>query len=88
MADSWFSLSREDQVEALEFAAARTGRPAHLLEKDIWVVWVLSAIYESNLAGKLTFKGAPRCPRSIASSIGFLRTWISPTTSANLPPTF
>ena len=57
MADSWFSLSRADQVEALEFAAARTGRPAHLLEKDIWVVWVLSAIYESNLASKLTFKG-------------------------------
>lgn len=57
MADVWFSLSREDQAEALEFAAARTGRPAHLLEKDIWVVWVLSAIYESDLAGKLTFKG-------------------------------
>lgn len=53
----WFSLSREDQAEGLEFAAARTGRPAHLLEKDIWVVWVLSAIYESALASKLTFKG-------------------------------
>lgn len=57
MAESWFSLSRTDQVEALEFASARTGRPAHLLEKDIWVVWVLSAIYESHLASKLTFKG-------------------------------
>ena len=57
MAESWFSLSREAQVEALEFAAARTGRPAHLLEKDIWVVWVLAAIYESDLASKLTFKG-------------------------------
>lgn len=57
MAESWFSLSRDDQVEALEFAADRTGRPAHLLEKDIWVVWVLSAIYESDLASKLTFKG-------------------------------
>ena len=57
MAESWFSLSREDQVEALEFAAASTGRPAHLLEKDIWVVWVLSVIYESDLANKLTFKG-------------------------------
>jgi len=41
----------------LEFAAARTGRPAHLLEKDIWMVWVLSAVYESDLASKLTFKG-------------------------------
>jgi hypothetical protein len=37
--------------------SARTGRPAHLLEKDIWVLWALSAIYESTLASKLTFKG-------------------------------
>lgn len=57
MADSWFSLGRADQAEALEVAAARTGRPPHLLEKDIWVVWTLSAIYESALAEKLTFKG-------------------------------
>lgn len=55
--EHWFSLSRDDQAEALEFAAAHSGRPAHLLEKDIWVVWVLSAIYESTLANKLTFKG-------------------------------
>lgn len=57
MSESWFSLSRADQAEALEVAASRTGRPAHLLEKDIWVVWALSAIYSSRLAEKLTFKG-------------------------------
>ena len=57
MSESWFALSRADQAEALEVAAGRTGRPAHLLEKDIWVVWALSAIYGSPLAEKLTFKG-------------------------------
>lgn len=57
MAENWFLLSLRDQAEALDFAAARTGRPAHLLEKDIWVVWVLSVIYDSELARKLTFKG-------------------------------
>lgn len=57
VAESWFGLSREDQAEALEVAAGRSGRPAHLLEKDIWVVWALSAIYGSPLAGTLTFKG-------------------------------
>lgn len=57
MAEPWFSLSVDDKAEALEYAAARTGRPAHLLEKDIWVVWALSAIYESTLASNLTFKG-------------------------------
>jgi predicted nucleotidyltransferase component of viral defense system len=57
LSESWFSLGRADQAEALEVAAGRTGRPAHLLEKDIWVVWALSAIYGSQLAEKLTFKG-------------------------------
>ena len=57
MADSWFALSRKDQTEALEVAAAQTGRPPHLLEKDIWIVLTLSAIYGSGLADKLTFKG-------------------------------
>ena len=57
MPESWFELSSTDQSEALEVAAGRSGRPAHLLEKDIWVVWTLSAIYGSALGGSLTFKG-------------------------------
>jgi len=57
MPESWFELSSADQSEALEVAAGRGGRPAHLLEKDIWVVWALSAIYDSTLGDSLTFKG-------------------------------
>ena len=57
MPESWFELSSADQSEALEVAAGRSGRPAHLLEKDIWVVWALSAIYNSPLGNTLTFKG-------------------------------
>ena len=57
MPESWFELSSADQSEALEVAAGRSGRPAHLLEKDIWVVWALSAIYDAPLGGTLTFKG-------------------------------
>jgi len=57
MAESWFKLDRNDQSEALEVAASELGRPAHLLEKDIWVVWTLDAIYKSMLGEALTFKG-------------------------------
>ena len=57
MAEAWFALSLKDQAEALEVAAGRSGRPAHLLEKDIWVVWALGVIYSSPLAKTLTFKG-------------------------------
>lgn len=57
MADSWFALSKEDQADALAVAADRLGRPAHLLEKDVWVVWTLSSLYRSPIAESLTFKG-------------------------------
>lgn len=57
MAESFFVLSKADQREALEYARAQSGRPAHLLEKDIWVVWALHTLFDSPLAEDLTFKG-------------------------------
>lgn len=57
MAEYFFDLSRNDQREALEYVRAESGRPTHLLEKDVWVVWALRALFESPLASDLTFKG-------------------------------
>lgn len=58
MAEYFFDLSPDDQREALEYARDQTGRPAHLLEKDVWVVWTLRALFGSPpLSTDLTFKG-------------------------------
>jgi hypothetical protein len=57
VAEHFFALSRADQREVLEQARAQTGRPTHLLEKDVWVVWALAALFRSPLAADLTFKG-------------------------------
>lgn len=57
MAESFFSLSRQEQSDALGVAAAASGRPVHLLEKDIWVVWTLNALFESHFGDHLVFKG-------------------------------
>lgn len=57
MAEPFFALSTVDQREVLELARERTGRPTHLLEKDVWVVWALNALFTSALASDLTFKG-------------------------------
>ena len=57
MADYFFDLSTKDRREALEYVRAETGRPAHLLEKDVWVVWTLGKLFESQLSADLTFKG-------------------------------
>jgi hypothetical protein len=57
MADAFLQLSVEDRREALSVAADRSGRPAHLLEKDVWVVWALATLYGSPLGENLVFKG-------------------------------
>ena len=41
MTENYLTLSHEDRLEALGVAATQSGRPAHLLEKDIWVVWAV-----------------------------------------------
>lgn len=56
MAD-YFSLSPEEKNEALGVASTQSGRPIHLLEKDVWVVWALKQLYQSPFAEHLTFKG-------------------------------
>ena len=57
MDESYFALSRDDQREVLEQVRAKIDRPTHLLEKDVWVVWTLAALFDSPLASDLTFKG-------------------------------
>jgi Nucleotidyl transferase AbiEii toxin, Type IV TA system len=57
MAESFFALSPADRNEALAVAASKSGRPAHILEKDAWVVWTLSALFRSPFAQHLIFKG-------------------------------
>ena len=65
----FFALSRADQREALLAAAERAGRPAHLLEKDIWVVWALEHLFGGPHAANLVFKGGT----SLSKAYGVIR---------------
>ena len=78
----FFELPREDQREALLVAAEHSGRPLHLLEKDVWVVWALHHLFTGPHAQHLVFKGGTS--RLTASFCAFPKTWTSPTTSAPL----
>ncbi len=57
MAEAFLALSSRDRRDALGIAADLSGWPVHLLEKDVWVVWALSALYASPLGADLVFKG-------------------------------
>jgi hypothetical protein len=69
MADAFLLLPVADRREALNFAADQSGRPAHLLEKDVWVVWALAALYGSALGEHLVFKGGT----SLSKAYGVIR---------------
>lgn len=69
MADPFLLLPAEDRLEALSVAADRSGRPAHLLEKDAWVVWALATLYGSLLGEHLVFKGGT----SLSKAYGVIR---------------
>jgi len=57
MAEAFLTLSKDDRREVLGVAASASGRPPHILEKDVWVVWALDALFGSALGEHLVFKG-------------------------------
>lgn len=69
MPDHFLLLSKKDQFDALGVAADALKRPAHLLEKDVWVVWALETLFGSSLATKLAFKGGT----SLSKAFGVIR---------------
>ncbi|MBF2755878.1 MAG: nucleotidyl transferase AbiEii/AbiGii toxin family protein [Gammaproteobacteria bacterium AqS3] len=57
MSEAFLSLSVEDRLEVIGSAARHLKRSINLLEKDIWVVWSLQTLFESELGDHLVFKG-------------------------------
>jgi predicted nucleotidyltransferase component of viral defense system len=57
MPDVFLKLSAADRREALAVAAAVSGRPLHLLDKDVWLVWLLDVLFRSPFGEHLVFKG-------------------------------
>ena len=69
MAEQYLELGPGDRREVLEFAASESGRPAYLLEKDIWVVWTLRTLFEAPMGAPLVFKGGT----SLSKAYGAIR---------------
>lgn len=69
MADDFFRLGAVDRQEALSVAASASGRPIHLLEKDVWVVWTLRTVFGAEIGDDLVFKGGT----SLSKAYGAIR---------------
>ncbi|WP_341485630.1 nucleotidyl transferase AbiEii/AbiGii toxin family protein [Thioclava sp. GXIMD4215] len=57
MVEAFLNLAATDRFDVLGVAADRLERPAHLLEKDVWVVWALQVLFASAVKDHLVFKG-------------------------------
>ena len=57
MAEPFLSLGARERADILLTAAARSRRSAVILEKDIWVCWVLDALFSMPDPHPMAFKG-------------------------------
>jgi hypothetical protein len=57
LSENYLTLSRMERLEAIGLAATESGRPIHVLEKDIWVVWALDGLSRSQFGEHLVLKG-------------------------------
>jgi hypothetical protein len=69
VSEKFLNLTDAERREALGVATSNSGRPAHLLEKDVWVVWCLDTLFSSPLGEHLVFKGGT----SLSKAYGAIR---------------
>ena len=69
MAERYLDLALVDRREVLDVAASASGRPAYLLEEDVWVVWALEALFGDPFGTPLVFKGGT----SLSKAYGAIR---------------
>ena len=68
MGDTQFqSLSADERRDALEVAITLGSPRAYLLEKDIWVVEVLDALFSASFGPELVFKGGTSLAKAYAA---------------------
>jgi hypothetical protein len=53
----WLNLSEEDRLISIQQAANKSGMSTKVIEKDWWVTLVLKAVFQSEFALHLSFKG-------------------------------
>ncbi len=69
MTEHFMTLPSAGRKEALIVAAANSGRPPHLLEKDVWMAWSLDVFFRSPFGEALVFKGGT----SLSKAYGAIR---------------
>lgn len=67
MLESLLSQPAADQAEIIRAISAQAGRSAVVLEKDLWVCWVLRALFEMPGRKRMVFKGGTSLSKVFAA---------------------
>ena len=81
MAEPFLSLDARERADILRTLAANSGRSPVILEKDIWVCWVLQALFSMPDPHPMAFKGGTSLSKVYGIIDRFPRTWTSPSTT-------
>jgi len=57
MPDEFLKIPTDEQLRTINALSARQGKPATILEKDIWVCWTLKTLFEMPNKKNMAFKG-------------------------------
>ena len=57
MPEAFLSLSARERTDILQTVATSTGRQADILEKDVWICWVLDTVFAMPDHHPMAFKG-------------------------------
>lgn len=57
MSDEFLKIPITEQLRTINALSARQGKPATILEKDIWVCWTLKTLFEMPNKKNMAFKG-------------------------------
>jgi predicted nucleotidyltransferase component of viral defense system len=55
----WFNLVEADRKEIIIQTSVEIGLPPAAIEKDLWIIIALKAIFNTNFSSHLVFKGGP-----------------------------
>jgi len=67
MPESLLGLPPADQADVIRAVSAQTGRSAVVLEKDLWVCWVLRALFGMPDRKRMVFKGGTSLSKVFAA---------------------
>lgn len=67
MSEAFLHLALNEQAEILNALAPELGRNAMVLEKDIWVCWVLQHLFQMPDRLQMAFKGGTSLSKALTS---------------------